>query len=208
MLRREPRSIYCTIKYCSLQERDPKEELKVWTFARSTIEAARPQHIGPDYPRKASENSGFAALIGCNDRKNKWMYIHRCFACNNLTIEPYDDTKADWETWYISGLVFPLRYRKRYKGKEGIHDSDYIMGFLTFDSLKPDIFLGIPSIFDYKDEPGEYEQELAKSGIYHTGGIIADTIATAIMLERRLQKKTKTKVKEVHNGPTTKRKGT
>lgn len=192
-----PTAIHCTLKYCTGKEGTLPQEWEVWTFARSTIQSsARPRYMGPGYFQKIGENSGFASIVGCSDTKIDWTSpAHRCFACYNLpAYDEYVNSKRDWSRWYTSTLVFPLRYEKW--GKQINRPHDYIMGFLTFDSLDNNIFGELPPIFDYIDKPGEYALELDKLEICHTGGIIADTLATVMMLERKLQKRQKIGVKE------------
>lgn len=206
-LKCQQRDIDCTIKISKGEKGQPNEEGKVWTFARSTVSPARPEDLGPDCFRKIGENSMFAALVGCKDRKTNWYPYRYCsFGCNNLpAFDNYDDTDDDWETWYRSALVFPLRFEAYSKGEDKHHD--YIIGFLTFDSLDTNIFEGIPSIFHYIGEPVDYEHELMKCDAFHVGAVIADAIATALMLEKRRLRRLR-KLKESDNGFAAQRKGT
>ncbi|GAG06380.1 unnamed protein product, partial [marine sediment metagenome] len=44
---------------------------------------------------------------------------------------------------------------------------------------------GVPSIFAYTNDPNAYETELEEIDVCNVGGIIADTIAMAILQEKR-----------------------
>lgn len=187
IIRCQQRDIHCTIRRCKGEKGQVKEAWKVWTFAWSTVNPARPVDFGPDCFRKIGENSIFSALVGCKDRKTDWRpFTYPCFACNNLPdFDSYDESDEDWDIWYRSVLAFPLRYQTTEKGED--NPLYRVLGFLTFDSLNTNIFRDIPSIFHYIGEPADYERKLMESDLFHAGGLIADVIAMALMLERRLR---------------------
>lgn len=190
MLEISPEHLHCTIKVCNIKERlgkkeklEKKEKLgkKDWpvhTIARSSL-SNRPPEFYPEFSHKVGENSSFAPLVGCNDKKNTWVpNVYRCFACNDLIkhSKRYACSRENWQNYFNSTMVFPLRYRK---GRE----PHTIMGFLTIDSSKTNVFGNIPDIFDYKDAPDDYLTALGYSSAYHIGGIIADTLATMFYLQ-------------------------
>ncbi|MBN2128563.1 MAG: hypothetical protein JW741_03670 [Sedimentisphaerales bacterium] len=183
------RDIHCAIKRCGGERGGPPADWRVWTFAASTIESGRPDEFGPDCYRLIGENSAFASLVGCKDRKTEWgRYSYRCFGCNDLTeYSEYDDSDDDWSKWYKSALVYPIRY-ERASAEENDKPHDFVFGFLAFDSLNPEVFSGIPAVFEYVGQPVAYHRELNKSDVYHAGGIIADTIALGMIFENRIQR--------------------
>ena len=177
-------ALHCTIKVCQGTNELNKGDWKVWTVARSESfgHFRERTELGPDYSHLVKENSSFASLVGCPDNKINWPSTpHLCFGCNNLPCcEKYAETRDRdiWEQLYSSALVFPLRYS--YEGKK----RHAIMGFLTFDSLYEGVFEGVPSIFDYVDEPNEYWLKLSGSSAFHAGCIMADILATAVAYKK------------------------
>lgn len=174
-----PEGLHCTIKVCCGGGPD-KADIKVCTIARS-IPCHRPPEYGPDVYHLVGQNSSFAPLVGCNDRKNIWIpQAFSCFACNNLIKHSgqYDCSREDWMNYYKSTIVFPLRYRIGAKSK--------VMGFLTIDSDRVNVFGAIPDIFDHKDNSSVYAEKLSFAGAFHIGGILADTLATTFYLEESL----------------------
>lgn len=126
----------------------------------------------PDY-YLAGENSGFASLLGCNDRLNTWEpHVYCAFLCNDLTKRNFDCGRANWHLHYKSTAVFPLRYPV---GNDGIQK---VMGFLTFDSLETGIFGNIPDIYGFTNELRDrYREKLWQSAFVHTCGLLADCLA-------------------------------
>ena len=105
-------------------------------------------------------------------------HAHVCFSCNDLTKhETFECSRDNWQRYFKSTIVFPLRYKKI---KQRKHE---IVGFLTFDCKFSNVFGNIADIFEFKDKPEEYNHKLLSSTVYHVGGLIADTLATAIYLQ-------------------------
>lgn len=187
VLKRDPNLLHCTLKYISEINDRPISEWKTWTFARSTIDSTRPRNLGPNHSYAIEDNSALSALAGCKDKAmNNWgPYAHRCFVCNDLVEEEqYANPRFDWQKWYACTMVFPIRYERWHKRERTY--SDPLLGFLTFDALEPNMFAHIPSVFKYIGDPGVYFDELKQYDVYHVGDIVADTIATALLLERRI----------------------
>lgn len=172
-----PQHLHCTIKICNNEKNMDKKDWKVYTIARSTP-YNRPEEFHPEY-HLVGENSSFAPLVGCDDIKNIWLpHVYRCFVSDDLTkyFNKYACSRKNWNDYFKSTIVFPLRYRKG-------RTSHLIIGFLTFDSNKTKVFGNIPDIFEYKDKPDDYLEHLSYSTAYHIGGIIADTLATTFYLQ-------------------------
>lgn len=178
----DPEVLHCTISYCGGKKAGKAtSERKVWNFAHSTSHRGRPLRLGPDEPTAVGANSSYAALLACKDNKdNKWSYPHSCFACDNLQEVEYAAVEEDWNVWYNSRLVFPLRFQTRDRSGKFI---DNVTGFLEFDSRYSNVFQ-VPSIFAYNNDPQKYSNELESLAVCNAGGIIADSIATAIFLEK------------------------
>ena len=172
-----PQSLHCTIKTLQGTEETSKENWEVYTLARSTP-CNRPAEFHP-VSHLVGKNSSFAALVGCNEPFNIWLpYAHVCFACNNLTKHnKYSCSRKNWNRYFKSTVVFPLRYRKVTQQRHRI------VGFLTFDCNSTNVFGNIPDIFEYKDKPEEYNHRLQLSSVYHVGGMVADILATTIYLQ-------------------------
>lgn len=178
-----PDSVHCTIKLCDRRKAKNKGQVKVYTIARSRGSDTRPRQFGTEHAHLVGENSAFAALVGCNDRKNVWgPRVFKCFACNDLRDHGnYDCSRTDWDAYWRSTCVFPLRFR----APDGDH---HVFGFLTFDSPKPGAFRGLPNIYDYhnnahskKKGNDEFDRLLEYRSAFHIGGILADTLSTMFL---------------------------
>jgi len=196
----EPEMLHCSIKVCEGMHEMAKPDWNVWTFARS--EPLVPDtgllrgESGPGSSQKVRDNSAYAALTGCFDGKVEWgPKAYACFCCCdwNRHEEYYVDSRNEWLELYRASMVFPLRWVEEHE--KGIA----IKGFLSFYSLLPDVFTDMPCIFDHKSDSEAYFQKLTHSVAYHTGGIIADMLATVIALEERNGNKDK-EIKENVNG--------
>ena len=180
-----PGMFHCTISYCGgSSQGKPTGQRKVWNFAHSENDCDRKPLLGPDDATVVGNNSSYAALLGCKDRLNEWKHRFRCFACDNLPEDLYDDADKNWKTWYRARLVFPLRYQTY--DKKGF-PIDKITGFLSYDTLNTEIF-GVPSIFDHMDDPVGYANEHKVLAVCNAGGIIADCLAITILQEKKLRK--------------------
>jgi len=197
-----PEMLHCTISYCGgAVSGKPTAYREVWNFAHSEIDCDRHLPLGPDQATVVGNNSSYAALLGCNDRRNEWKHRFRCFACDDLPEDLYDDADPHWRTWYRARLVFPLRYQTYDTQGRPI---DNITGFLSYDTLEPEPF-GVPSIFNYVDDPAEYAKQHEALAVCNAGGIVADCIAIAIFEEKKLRHykaiaDKKNRVKEKPNG--------
>lgn len=178
----ERHDIHCAVKYCAAEKKNiTKRKTKLWTFARSHEPSGRDMRMGPGRKISVHKNSSFSSILGCKDNKNNHWECrpYLCFSCNNLTEHiNYADGKKKWSSFYEALLVFPLRYEKQKDGQL----SDFITGFLTFDSPLAGIFKSIPSRLDYVGEPEKYMTELRKTDVYHIGHTIADAIAMGTVL--------------------------
>ena len=163
--------IHCTLKLCGGDKAD-KRNWKVYTVARSDP-CNRPAEFGRGNYHLVGDNSSFAPLAGCNDRKNVWEpNVFSCFSCGNLRkYTRYDSSGKNWESYYNSTIVFPLRYRKSDAAEFSV------IGFLTFDSQLDDAFGDIPCIFECQNNPAEYQEKLSYMSLFHVGGILADVLA-------------------------------
>jgi len=166
--------IHCTIKSCQGQNGEPKEQWQVYTIARSTP-CERPADFGLSNAHAIGENSGFASVVGANDTKNTWIpHVYASFICNDLVNHStYADSRENWSAFYRATAVFPLRYRM---SGERLHN---VIGFLTFDTMKEDLFKRIPCIFHLRNEKENYDKELSFFSFYHLGGIMADALVCA-----------------------------
>lgn len=176
LLQARPEELHCTIKLCDGHENAPKREWQVYTIARSTP-CSRPAHFGRSKAHLVGHNSSFAAVSGTEDRKYKWEpYVASCFLCNDLKgYQQYDCSRDNWQAYFRAAAVFPMRYRRA--GDE----EHTIIGYLTFDTLKSDLFYRAPCIFDYLKRMDEYEKELSFLSLYHVGGTLADTLTCAFL---------------------------
>lgn len=178
----ERHDVHCAIKYCaSVKKKTPKRKTQLWTFARSHEPSGRDMRMGPGRKIAVYKNSSFSSILGCKDTKNNiWeCRPNLCFSCNNLTEHPnYADGKKKWSSFYEALLVFPLRFEDKKNGQL----SDFITGFLTFDSPISGVFKNVPSRLDYMGEPEKYMTELRKTDVYHVGHAIADTITIGTVL--------------------------
>ncbi len=167
-----PNDLHCTMKLCE-GEGCEKEEIKVYTIARSQP-CKRPAEYGLDNYHLIGNNSSFASIVGCGDRRNKWTpHAFTVFVCGDLTKESnYDDSRGDWKDYYRSTMVFPLRIKKT-------KDKEYnVFGFLTFDSYKTNALKGMPNTFRYITDKKGYDEKLSYSAAFHIGGSLADSIST------------------------------
>lgn len=182
--------IHCAIKLYKGTQKLPRGDWIVWTLARSELLTSQPftlrNNFGPEEGQEAKNNSAYAALTGCSDGQTEWgarAQVYPCFYCNDLrTHEKYVNYRKDWQDYYKTALVFPLRWIKNQESKIEIK------GFLSFDSDVPNILDdGLACI--YKADITEYWKSLINSTAYHAGGIIADVLATTINLQDKIEKK-------------------
>ncbi|TET24228.1 MAG: XRE family transcriptional regulator [Candidatus Bathyarchaeum sp.] len=177
----EPIRFHCSIKLIN-QKNNNVTDRKVRTLARSEVCTADPAVLRANLRKEIEQtvgmNSASAALMGCSDRRRNWAYSYNCFCCNNLEnyADEYQNARDNYLDYYRAVMVFPLRWSKR--GESQIT----VRGFLAFDSNLTDVFAKTPCTFDYEHSSAAYYKELCKSVPFHVGGIIADVLATIIVL--------------------------
>lgn len=174
LLELKPNDLHCCIKILTTNNNDPDED-RVATWVRSEPLDGRPVEAGDANAHLVTRNSVWSALLYRNDGKTQWGRPFTCFCCNDLTKHAglFQCDRENWGQYYQSALVFAVRYPKNLQGNEYAH-----IGFLTFDSVKKDVFRGLPDIFDHRDNPTHYRQLLEGTSVFHVGSIIADTLAT------------------------------
>jgi hypothetical protein len=182
----ERHDVHCTIKYFSAEKKNKsKRRAKLWTFARSHGPSGRTMKMGPSRKMAVYKSSALSSIIGCKDaKKNNWeCRPNLCFSCNNLSkFDKYSDGKNNWNSFYEALVVFPLRYEAEKDGQL----SEFIMGFMTFDSPIRGVFRGIPSRFEYIGEPEKYMADLRKTDVYHVGHALADAVTMGTYLSTPL----------------------
>ncbi len=177
--------VHCTVKLCSKDKKKPVRNTKLWTFARSNERKGRSLILGPTKKIAVYKNSSFSSIIGCKDsKKNNWEFRpNLCFSCNDLSrFRNYADSKKAWPSFYNSAVVFPLRY-----SSDSRRPWEHFLGFLTFDSLRTDLFTDVPFRFEYFGRPDEYLTELRKTDVYHVGQALADVLTACMVLARKIK---------------------
>jgi hypothetical protein len=169
----KPANLHCCIK---LIEEDHRS---VGTWARSTPHDGRPVEIVTGQSHAISENTVWSCLLGEFDGRAKWRPF-TCFCCNDLKAAGSDFrcSRDNWQNFYASALVFPIRYPTSEDGLEFA-----TVGFIAFDSPNVGAFRGMPSIFDYENKPAQYREKLEDSAVFHVGSIIADALGSFLRPE-------------------------
>lgn len=149
---------------------------RVATWVRSEPLDDRPVEEGDSNTHLVVRNSVWSALLGSSDGETVWRPF-TCFACNDLAKrgELFRCDRENWQRYYRSTLVFPIRYPTNEQGTE----FDCI-GFLAFDSPRTGAFPGLPDIYDHRQSPQEYRDLLEKSTVFHLGSIIVDVMGTIL----------------------------
>lgn len=191
MLEVEPSELHCCLKVMTSQEGQGHAD-RVATWARSDPLDDRPVEIGNQNAHVICKNSVWASLMGESDGRLDWRPFP-CFACNDLAnAKGFRCDRDNWEDYYRSALVYPLRYI----ASDNCYD--YVnFGFLAFDSPRNGVFLGVPEIYDYKDEPPRFRARLEKSAVFNLGAIIADALS---MFMRPYYEGSLRQGKEIENG--------
>ena len=168
--------IHATLKFIGPCPSENRSQAPIYTVARSS-QSSRTPEIGIPHP--AGHNSDFSALLGCADRQYLWSQPYSVFACGDLTAPHvhYDCSRVNWQNCYRTTLVLPLRYPDPHTLEQ------QFMGFLTFDSLRANVFGDIPDIFRHiGNGRDEYTEKLSKCPLVHLTGVMADILATTIFL--------------------------
>ncbi len=161
--------LHCCLKMMVQQDGGDR----VGTIGRSDPFDHRPQETSEEESHLVANNTVWCSLLGRPDESHQWQ-VFSCFSCNDLQAHPleFKCDRKDWQRFYRSALVFPLRY---------IHNENnshfVTVGFLAFDSPKPKVFGQVPDIFKYKDAWHQYHQKLNKTTAFHLGAILADTLS-------------------------------
>ncbi len=167
LLELSPHRLHCCIKMMV-------DDNRVATWVRSDPIDGRPVEKGDTNAHEVSKNSVWAALLGRSDGRATWQPFN-CFCCNDLFAHPVDFIcdRRNWQNYYRSALVFPVRYAKNTEGTELVN-----LGFIAFDSPTQGVFRGLPDIFNYQSNIAEYQERLQQSAIFHLGAILADSLGT------------------------------
>lgn len=174
-----PHQLHCCLKLIYEGDHSAPEDDKIGTWVRSEPFDDRPIALPQDDFHPIKNNSVWSALYGLNDGMTNWQRPRRCFACNDLPKrgEWFKCDRTNWQHWYRSALVFPIRYPLDAQGNKMLN-----IGFLAFDSPRTNVFHGLPDIFDYRESPSEYHDLLEASAVFHLGAIFADTMGTFLGL--------------------------
>jgi hypothetical protein len=197
-LGKEKEDIHCTIKVCSENVGKKISEnigekignTKVWTYARS--ESANRHGIGPEHSYEIRKNTALASLLACPDvdsygkEINHWPEDHTCFCCGDLTDKRWQNLYQNSKSYhkyislYKSVLTFPIRYPCEDDRQQSCFA---VIGFLTFDSLVPNIF-EVPCTFEYIKDPNEYKAEIRNYVALNMGCLIADTLGMCTAIQQ------------------------
>jgi hypothetical protein len=169
LLNLQPANLHCCLKLMANEDGGRK---RVGTWARSEPFDGR---VVDEEPFFVDENTVWCSMFGCCDGSNQWSPDFTCFACNDLPKmgASFHCGRKNWSNYYKSTVVFPLRYAKSVDGSTLGN-----VGFLAFDSPKTNVFAGLPNIFKYREQPGDYSAVLHSSPIFHLGAIFSDTLGT------------------------------
>jgi hypothetical protein len=168
----KPNELHCCLKVIVPQQK-PTDAVVIETIARSDPDDDR----GDDHEvREADTSTIYCSLMGKFDGKTKWS-VHNCFCSNNLPLAEnlFKCDREDWQQYYRSSLVFPLRFISQ---TEPLRYS--AVGFLCFDSPRANAFHGMPDIFKFRDRFHAYHDQLQGSATFHLGAIFADTLSMFI----------------------------
>jgi hypothetical protein len=164
--------LHCCIKAFPISQEN--KELVI-TWARSEGSHCHDDDQSLNGVHRVTNNSVYSALMGKFDGKTEWGRPFSAFCCNDLTtIGPqFICSRNDWEKFYRSTLVFPLRFliqpsTRKFK----------TVGFLAFYSKKRNVFLGMPNIFDYSSDWDTYLSKMQEDTVFQVGACMADTIST------------------------------
>ena len=153
---------------------------RVATFARSEPSDNRPAETGETNAHEIQSNTVWSSMMGISDGTTHWRPFC-CFASNDLWTagKLFHCDRTDWNQYYRSAFVFPIRYPRRAASGEFVY-----VGFLAFDSPKNNAFLGLPNIFEHRDDPTGYRGKLEKKMAFNLGALMADILGTCLYPNR------------------------
>jgi len=162
--------LHCCLKMLTPPQL-PATVPNVITWARSSPFDDR--EVRKPHPMSKETSSVYAALTGGYDGITQWRKFP-CFSASSLrnSFDKFKCSRQDWSTYYQSVMVFPIRYVRN----PDTNDYDTI-GYIAFDSIKKDAFSGLPNIFQYCDNPTEYQNRLLECSAFHLGAIFADSLS-------------------------------
>jgi hypothetical protein len=121
---------------------------------------------------KIGEDSAWASICGVGDSIVDWPSLE-CFVSNNLRKHAniYKSHLDDWQSYYKSILVFPIRF-------QGVDNNFYLIGILIFESKSENTFTGLPDIYDFdvKGDLTQYLVSLNESAAFHYGMAMAEIL--------------------------------
>jgi GAF domain-containing protein len=164
--------LHCCFKLMAPQSPGDTED-RVATWVRSEPFDGRPVEDGIANAHAVTRNSVWSAMLSKNDGKTTWDKF-RSFSCNDLRRHSdFRCDRKDWDRYYRSTLVVPIRYPANNLGTEHNH-----LGFVAFDSLTEGAFRGLPDIFNYREDPTGYSERLESSAAFHLAAVLADTLGS------------------------------
>lgn len=162
----EDHQIHCCLKSITILP-DGKEIVETW--ARSEPISQRDDtEVHP-----VADNTVWSCLLGRNDGNQAWD-LFNCFSSNNLVnySEQFKNSRRNWQKYYKSTLVFPLRYVNR----RGTTHFD-TFAFLALDSKKEGAFKGMPEIFEHVRERDVFHDKARNCAMFQAGAAIADSLS-------------------------------
>jgi hypothetical protein len=171
----KPNELHCCLKAMIPGCANGQPE-RVATWGRSEPLDGRPVETGDANSHDIGKNTVWSSLMGAFDGRRQWRPFP-CFVCNDLVAAGgnFRCDRAGWKDYYKSALVFPIRYPPRVQSPNFIN-----IGFLAFDSAKPNAFIGLPNIFDHMDDPTGFRDILEKKMAFNLGGIMADVLSVCL----------------------------
>jgi len=153
-----------------------RAEDRVATWVRSEPFDTRPVEDTIEQSHAVSRNSVWSAILGRNDGKTGWAKF-RSFSRNDLTKHPevFCCDREDWQRYYRSTLVVPIRYPSNRLGTDHNH-----LGFVAYDSPDKNVFRGLPDLFKYREDPVGYSDRLESSAAFHLAAILGDTLGSLL----------------------------
>jgi hypothetical protein len=170
-----PSDLHCCLKMLIPGASTDKPE-RVATFARSEPSDNRPAETGESNAHEIKNNTVWSSMMGIPDGTTHWQPFC-CFVCNDLWMAGnlFHCDRQDWKQYYRSSLVFPIRYPRRAASGEFVY-----VGFLAFDSPRDTAFIGLPNIFEYRDNPSGYRGILEAKMAFNLGALMADILGSCL----------------------------
>lgn len=181
-LRKDPKKINCTIKFCCPPDPGNKK-VEVKTMGRSNHQSRPP---GKSKMRHyIDDNTSFCALLGKSDGETDWPYCLPYFYGANLAKQKdkFKCSRSKFLKYYRTSMVYPLRVQ------DENNEQPTIFGFITFDSLKIGMFRfkGLVDAKQFQKDPNKFENDWTKcvksvecSPLVNFCGIMADNITSVL----------------------------